>query len=319
MSAVVQWGRRVRVTLDDGTSGVLVADHYPDRSDGLHVSAEIELNTTLAPQPCRLEVWNLSAERRARLSAVQDLALETAWATRKARRIGRLRIEAGRLGAFGVCFAGIIMEIRHDPDGADWRTTITAQDGRIEWANARVAETIAPGVELADYEATLRASEQVLLGGEPFEAFVGQFAGLVQAKATKGYEQGFALLGNSIQHNQLLCEALGLEPFWHLGRFIYVPRGRSTSDPAIEYVRGSTLLAEARTSRGFRTARTLLDARALPGRQVQLFEPDGKPIGTAAYRIDALKRRFATWDRTWEDALSLRPTTEIVLPTLPPG
>lgn len=317
MSAIDQWGRRARVTLDDGTSGVLVADHYPDRSDGLHVSVEVDMNTTLAPQPCRLEVWNLSAERRARLSAVQDLALETAWATRKARRIGRLRIEAGRLGAFGVCFAGIIMEIRHDPDGADWKTTITAQDGRIEWANARVAETIAPGVELADYEATLRASEQVLLGGEPFEAFVGQFQGIAQAKALKGYEQGFALLGNSIQHNQLLCEALGLEAFWHLGRFIYVPRGRATTDPAIAYVRGSTLLAEGAPTRGFRTSRTLLDARALPGRQVQLFDEGGDPIGARAYRIDAIKRRFSTWDRIWEDAISLRPTTPIPLPTLP--
>jgi len=144
--STVLWGRRVRVTLDDGDSGVLIADHYPDRDDGLHVSVETELTLTLTPQPCRVVVWGLSAERRALLTAKQKTALNTAWLTRKTRNIGRIRVEAGRLGAFGVTFVGVLMKIEHARDGADWRTTITAQDGRLEWANARVTESIAPGV-----------------------------------------------------------------------------------------------------------------------------------------------------------------------------
>ncbi len=310
-SSLVQWGRRVRVTLDDGEAGVLIADHYPDRDDGLHVSAEIELNTVLTPQTCKIDVWGLSEERRTLLTTKQRQALNTAWATRKARRIGRLRVEAGRVGAFGVVFTGMILRIEHNPDGADWRTTITAQDGMIEWANARVSESIAPGVDLADFEAVLRASEEALLGKEPFEAFAGQFKGLLEQKSLGGHEQGFALLGNSIEQNQRLCDALHMEAFWVHGRFIYVPRGRSTRDPAILFVRGETLLHEAELERGYRNAVTLLDHRTHPGRQILLAEDDGRPIGARAHRADHVKRIFSTWDAAWHDHLSLRPTTPL--------
>lgn len=309
--ATVQWGRRVRITLDDGDAAVLIADHYPDRDDGLHVSVECDLNLTLTPQPCRVAVWGLSAERRALLTAKQRSALNTAWLTRKTRRIGRLRVEAGRAGAFGVTFVGVILKIEHTLDGADWRTTITAQDGRIEWANARVSETVVPGIDLADFEAVLRASEDALLGKEPFAAFSGQFDGLLEKKSAGGFEQGFALMGSSIDQNQRLCEALHLEPFWSQGRFLYVPRGRSTTDPAVRLVRGSTLLAESEVERGYRSARALMDHRLTPGRQVQLVEEDGRAIGARAYRIESVKRTFSTWDVAWNDALALRPTTPL--------
>jgi len=310
-SSLLQWGRRVRVTLDDGETGVVIADHWPDRDDALHVSAEIELNTQLAPQPCRVDVWGLSAERRALLTAKQKQAMETAWSTRKTRKIGRLRVEAGRVGAFGVVFVGAIMRIEHNPDGADWRTTITAQDGRLEWANARVSESVAPGVDLADFEAVLRASEESLLGKEPFEAFAGQFQGLLEQKSLGGYEQGFALMGSSIEQNQRLCDALHLEPFWLHGRFMYVPRGRSTRDRAQVLVRGDTLLHETEVERGYRHATALLDHRTTPGRQILLTEADGKPIGARAHRADSVKRVFSTWDTAWYDSLVLRPTTPL--------
>ncbi len=310
---IVQWGRRARVVLDDGESGVLISDHYPDRSDGLHVSVEVDLNTTLAPQPCRLDVWGLSDERRTLLTAKQRQAMNTAWATRSIRKIGRLRVEAGRVGAFGVTFSGMIMRIEHVREGGDWRTTITAQDGRLEWANARVQETIVPGIELADFERTLRASEEALLGKAPFEAFAAQFKGTAEVTAIGGYEQGFALMGNSIENNVRLCDALHLEPFWTNGRFIYVPRGRSTRDPAVLLTRGSTLLHEAEVERGYRNVLALLDHRHTPGRQVQLIEEGGKPIGARAYRIESVRRRFSTWDPSWEDQLALRPSTPLPL------
>lgn len=309
--ATVQWGRRVRITLDDGDSGVLVADHYPDRDDGLHVSVETDLTLTLTPQPCRVTVWGLSSERRALLTAKQRTALNTAWVTRKTRNIGRIRVEAGRLGAFGTCFVGVLMKVEHARDGADWRTTITAQDGRIEWANARVSESVAPGVDLADFEAVLRASEETLLGKEPFAAFAGQFEGLLQKKSVGGYEQGFALMGNSIEQNQRLADALHLEPFWAFGRWIYVPRGRSTSDPAVRLVRDRTLWSDSEGERGYRTVTAPLDHRHMPGRQVQLREEDGRDIGAAAYRIESVRRVFSTWDQSWNDAMALRPTTPL--------
>lgn len=311
--STLQWGRRVRVTLDDGATGVLIADHYPDRDEGLHVSVEALLTTTLTPQTCTVTVWGLSAERRTLLTAKQREAVALAWETRTVRRIGRIKVEAGRPDAFGTTFVGMIMEIKHTRNGADWRTTITAQDGRLQWANARVQESIVPGIELADYEKVIRASEEALLGKVPFEAFAAQWKGLAEVKSVQGFEQGFAVMGQSIPQNQRLCDALHLEAFWYQGALIYVPRGRSTSDPAVELVRDVTLWAETETTRGYRSVTATLDHRLTPGRQVLLREEDGKPIGARAFRIDACRRSFSTFDSAWHDTLSLRPTTPLTV------
>lgn len=311
---VVQWGRRVRVTLETGGVAVLVADARPDAppaEQGLRCSFSISKHLLLQPQKARLTVWGMSRERRDDLTRVLDESLALAWKTRSARNVGRLKIEAGRPGSFGPLFVGLIMTISHHREGAGWRTEIEAQDGRLEWKNAFVSQSVLPDVDLSTIQDVLAAAEQVQLGKEPLAAFAERFGDLVQLKGKAGYEQGFALLGPSKDANQAILDLLGLDAFWADGELKYVPRGRTTNDPAVMLVREETLLSETRVERGYSDVMAFLDPLLQPGRQVQLREQDGRPIRALAHRIESLQADGSTWDRAWYSKMRLRPSLRL--------
>lgn len=311
---VVQWGRRVRVVLETGGAAVLVADARPDARPedvGLRVSFSVQKHLLLEPQKCRLTIWGLSRERRDDLTRVQDEALALAWKTRSARNVGRLRIEAGRPGSFGIIFGGQLQTVTHARDGAGWRTDIDALDGRMTWKEANVNVAVAPGVDLADLNGVLSAINDVNLGKQPLEAFAERFRELVQVQGVYGPENGFVMLGPSKDCNQALCDVLGLDAFWADGQLKFIPRGRALSDPAVELVREETLLSETRAERGYSNVVAFLDPLLQPARQVQLRERDGRPIRALAHRVEAVTWDASTWDRAWYSRLVLRPSARL--------
>lgn len=305
---VIQYGRRVRITLDAGGRSVLVTDSEPDEDRGLQATFRVERYLRREPMRASAIVWGMAQERREDLTRICDEALETAWRTRTTRQIGRVKIEAGRPGAFGQLFVGQIQEVKHERDGANWRTEITALDGRLEWEEARVSETIVPGVELSTYLDVLKASEDVIMGKQPLEAFAERFRDLAQIKGVNGYEQGFALTGPSRDVNQSIMDLLGVDIFFVDGIEKWLPKGRCLSDPAIVLVRGETLLSETRVARGYSDALTWLDPRFTVGLQVQLREQDGRPIRALAHRVESATFDASTWERAWYARLRLRPS-----------
>jgi hypothetical protein len=311
---VVQWGRRVRVVLETGGTAVLVADARPDARPedvGLRVSFSVQKHLLLEPQKCRLTIWGLSRERRDDLTRVQDEALALAWKTRSARNVGRLRIDAGRPGSFGPLFVGQLQQVTHARDGAGWRTDVDALDGRMQWKEAYVSQTVVPGVDLSTIQDVLAASENVLMGKQPLAAFAERFGELAQVQGVYGPEQGFVLQGPSKDCNQALLDVLGLDAFWADGQLKFVPRGRVLSDPAVELVREETLLSETRAERGYSNAVAFLDPLLQPARQVQLREQDGRPIRALAHRVEAVTWDASTWDRAWYSRLVLRPSARL--------
>jgi hypothetical protein len=305
---VIQYGRRVRITLDAGGRSVLVTDSEPDEDRGLRATFRVERHLKLEPVRASCTLWGMAKERREDLTRICDEALETAWRTRTARKVGRVRIEAGRPGAFGQLFVGEIQEVKHERDGATWRTDLTALDGRLEWEEARVSESIAPGIDLSTLQDVLKASEDVILGKQPFDAFAERFQELAAVKGVSGYEQGFALMGPSRDVNASITDLLGADMWWVDGEQKLLPKGRTLSDPAIVLVRGETLLSETRVARGYSDALTWLDPRFAVGLQVQLREKDGRPIRALAHRVEAATFDASTWERAWYARLRLRPS-----------
>lgn len=311
---VVQWGRRVRVVLETGGTAILVADARPDARPedvGLRVSFSCNKHLLDQPQKCTLTVWGLSRERRDDLTRVLDEAMSLAWKTRSARNVGKLRLDAGRPGSFGPLFVGMIQNVTHRRDGSGFRTDVEALDGRLQWKEAYVSQAVAPGVDLSTFNDLLGASEQVLLGKEPLEAFAERFGDLVQVHGVAGYEQGFVMEGPSRDCNQSLMDALGLDLFWADGEKKMVPRGRTLNDPAVLLVREETLLSETRADRGYSDVVAFLDPLLQPGRQVQLRERDGRPIRALAHRVESVQFDASTWDRAWYARMHLRPSARL--------
>ncbi len=319
MATTAQWGRRLRVTLTMGgeDEDLVVADYDDSRAEsggaaalGLDATFAVTRHTLIEPQPLKVQVWGLSRERRDRLTRQVNEALERAYRTRSARRIGRIAVEAGRPGgAYGLLLSAEVMECKHHRDGADWRTEITAQDGRIAWKSGFVSESATGNTDLRTVEGLLSAAIPVLDGQEPSEAFKAAFPELLQRKGYDGPEQGFVMFGPWAKTNEDVKKLLNLREFWNSGRLITIGANELALDEAVVLVYGKTLLRADKVARGYVEAEALLDPRLEPGRQVRLEREDGTQYGlSTTYRVDQVEHRGSTWATEWTSAVVLRPT-----------
>ncbi len=308
----VQWGRRLLVELD----GVIVCDYDDSRGAGalagLDCSFAVTKHTRLEAQPATVTVYGLNKETRDALDRRRDEALDTAYRTRSARRMGRVRVTAGRPTANGLLADHEVMDVRHHRDGADWRTEITAEDGRIQWRSAFVSESASGNVDLSTIEQVIAAAVPVLEGKSPPDVFQAAFPELLSRTGVGGYEQGFVMFGPSIDQNQDLLSLLGLRAFWNNGQLTYVRADQPLLDEALELVEGATVLDAQSESRGFVRITCLLDHRIEPGRQVVLLREDGTPYGGApTYRVEQVEHTGSVWATEWHSVAVLRPTRSL--------
>ena len=304
-----QWGRRLVVSLD----GVDVCDYDDSRGSGaaagLDCAFRVTKHTLLEAQPASVTVYGLSKDTRDKLGRRRDEALDTAYKTRSIRKLGRVKIEAGRPGAYGVMADHEVMDVRHHRDGADWRTEITAQDGRIQWRSGFVSESASGNVDLSTIEQVLAAAVPVLEGKSPPEVFSSAFPELLSRTGTGGYEQGFVMFGPSLDENENLLQLLGLRAFWNNGQLVYISADQPGLDLALELVEGATVLDMQSESRGYVRVTCLLDHRIEPGRQVILKREDGSAyVGAPTYRVEQVEHSGSAWQTEWHSVAVLRPT-----------
>jgi len=306
-----QWGRYLTVLLDD----LPVCDYDDSRGTGalagLDCSFRVTKHTRLEAQPASVTVYGLNKDTRDALDRRRDEALDTAYKTRTIRKLGRLTIAAGRPGAFGLLADHEIMDIRHTREGADWRTEITAQDGRIQWRSGFVSESASGDTDLSTVEQILAAAVPILEGKSPPEVFAAAFPELLQTTGVGGYEQGFVMFGPSLDENENLCKLLGLREFWNNGQLMYVRADLPGLDLAVVLVEGATLLDAQTESRGFVRITAMLDHRIEPGRQIILQRADGtKYGGSPTYRVDQVEHSGSVWQPEWYTTAVLRPTNK---------
>lgn len=257
-------------------------------------------------------MYGLSRDVRDALDRRRDEALDTAYRDRTIRKVGRIRIEAGRPTAFGLLADHEIMDIRHHRDGGDWRTEITAQDGRIQWRTGFVSETASGNVDLSTEQELLDAAIPILEGKSPPEVFQAAFPELLQKTGVGGYEQGFVMFGPSIDENENLLRLLGLRKFWNNGQLVFIPADDAGFDFALELREGETVLEMQSESRGFARVTSLMDHRIEPGRQVVLYREDGSFYGgSPRYRVDHVEHHGSVWSTEWTSTVVLRPTIDL--------
>lgn len=300
------------MTVDD----VDVCDYDDSRgtgaSAGLDSAFHVTMHTRLEAQPASVTVYGLNKNTRDALDRRRDEALETSYRERTFRKLGRLKITAGRPDAFGVIADHEIMDVRHHRDGGDWRTEITALDGRIQWRAGFVTETSSGGVDLSTVEALINTAIPILEGKAPPDVFQAAFPELLSKTGVGGYEQGFVMFGPSIDENQNLEQLLGLRGFWNKGQFVYIRADLPGLDVALVLVEGTTVLEAQSESRGYVRVTSLMDYRIEPGRQIVLLRADGSFYGGApTYRVEQVEHQGSVWDSSWESTAVLRPSRDV--------
>ena len=316
-----------------------------DTNDGrnLDVAFATEKHTKLEPMKSSLTIWGLSRDVRDRMSRDLDAANQVAWKLRREIQAGAIdilegqaeivlaqlvvqgaevQIEAGYGDDIGTLVVASILPdgLKHERDGAGWRTEITAQDNRFLWQDGFVSQTVAGGVSLYDYQRVIDASTAVQSGEESLAAFTAAFPELTAIKDIPGHKNGFVLHGAAQRATQKLSDVLKLQPFVNeRGEIMYLSPTATRSDVAVRHAPSSGVMSISALGRGNQKVVSLLNHRLGPGRQVLLFDDDPNspdpdrpieiPVGGGVFRVDYVQHTCTSFELPFYSEVSLRPTT----------
>ena len=113
-----------------------------DTLDVSGLDIEFRILSTIKPEPnkCVLTVWNLTDEHRGELLKRND-------PTKKGPGIP-CRIEAGYIDNTSILFDGDLREVSSKRDGADWKTTISGDDGGRLYREGNISTQFAAGASI---------------------------------------------------------------------------------------------------------------------------------------------------------------------------
>lgn len=328
--------------------GIIIADIDPARPEAsqrhsLDFSFTTEAHTKLAPLSTHVTVIGLNRETRAQLSAQQKAASSVAWDQYQKVLTGaiqvteeeqilqaqqqlvfnglQVRIEAGYQDDFALIANAQALPdgIMHDVSGVP-TTTIEAQDGRYPWQNGFVSEEMAPGVTYRDWSLITQLSEGYQTGAISTAEIEAKAPELLVRKNFAGYLNGRVLTGDAALREKEMAETLGLTCFFDRGQKIYLDLNAVTQAEAVVLrligsprstapTPGGLLSYTEPDSRGFVKTLSLLNHRLSPGRQVQVFDADGVPVGAGTFRCEYVKHSGSVFDATYHSEAILRPVT----------
>jgi hypothetical protein len=166
----------------------------------LRVGFSIEKSHTKDPNPCKLVVYNLSADSRAELN----------------HRPLQVLVEAGYGGEYSTLFVGDLRWCQHTREGTEWVTRLELGDGARAYKHARVSKSMSAGASAMDVLDHL--AKQYGLGGMPksvrdLPELKKQLAGGYAAHGPVRHEMTRVLAAHrftwSIQNGQLVVLPLG--------------------------------------------------------------------------------------------------------------
>jgi hypothetical protein len=102
---------------------------------GLDIAFEIEKDLSPEPNPCHVEIYNLSRPNRATLSKYDQVPV---------------LLKAGYQGHVGVIFQGDMMSCTNIKEGPTWKTVLASGDGAMAIQTARINKSFAKGTPVKD-------------------------------------------------------------------------------------------------------------------------------------------------------------------------
>lgn len=101
--------------------------------NGLDTSFEIEKDETSAPNPCHIEIFNLSSANRAVLSRYKHIPV---------------LLRAGFKNQTGILFKGDLIRCHHMKEGPSWKTILASGDGVLAIQTKRIEKSYTKGTPI---------------------------------------------------------------------------------------------------------------------------------------------------------------------------
>lgn len=278
------------------------------KKTGLDVQFRVTKSVKLEPHTTDVQIYNLAKVTRDQLTRLFDEARNLAFEARVALQFGKVRVLAGYQVPELLSSADII-ELYHERDGDEWVTTIKAQDSRVQWANGFVAQTVGPTeVDLQTMKQVAKASASILEGADSEAAFQAALPEYSLKKGSAGFSNGFVMFGPTREKVRDIYEDLGLKAWLDDGRLITISQNAAKLDLAVVLSPRTGLLRATKREGGFFTCETLLNPKLDVGRQVQLQDELGVPLGVGIFRVDNVEWYGSTFGDEFNTRVDLRPS-----------
>lgn len=245
--------------------------------NGLNITFEIEKDLTPEPNPCHIEIFNLSAQNRAILSKYAQVPVV---------------LKAGYRDHVGIIFQGDMINCAHIKEGPTWKTVLTNGDGAKAIQTARIKKSFAKGT--------------------PVKAVIKEIAEhlkIPNAQAIKQVEtitdklgRGFSACGNPMDELcRILCQ-YGYTASVQNNSLQVLKRGASLEKQAINLTANSGLkeTPEVGSDKGLQVQAVLMP-ELLPGQMVHIESAVFNGFAT----IQSVRFEGANHGEAWNADLSL--------------
>lgn len=184
---------------------------------GLRVAFSVSKSTSEEPNTCRVSVYNLSEDTRARLSRMRGVPV---------------RLEAGYASNLGLLFQGDTRRtatgIQHAKTGPDWVTTLECGDGETAYRYARFSGSYARGTSVTKVAEDMAKSLGIGLGNLEETLKAGGFR-----QGLQSFPAGFAARGRAAEELNGLMRTLGLEASIQDGKLQVLKPGETLKGQAV--------------------------------------------------------------------------------------
>lgn len=183
---------------------------------GLDIAFEIEKDLSPEPNPCHIEIYNLSEQNRAMLSKSKSVPV---------------LLKAGYNGNVGVIFRGDMQNCVHEKIGPTWKTVLASGDGAMAIQSARINKSFAKGTPVKDIIQEI--AKQLKL---PCDGALKQLQGLSEELA-----RGFCVSGNAMEDLSRMLNQYGYSASIQNNSLQLLKQGGSLADKAINLAADSGL------------------------------------------------------------------------------
>jgi hypothetical protein len=213
---------------------------------GLDIAFEIEKDESPEPNPCHVEIFNLSAEYRSILSKYQRVPV---------------LLKAGYKDSVGVIFNGDMLRCSHIKEGPTWKTILASGDGVLAIQTKRINKTFSKGTPVKTVIQDL-AKQMGLSSNSAFNQL---------DEMNRLLSKPYMVSGNPMAEVTRLLSGQGIKASVQ-NKTLQIRRVKEPlQKEALSLNSGSGLIASPEMgARGEMTVRSLLMPDLLPGRKIHI-------------------------------------------------
>jgi hypothetical protein len=271
--------------------------------DDFDMSFSVVKTTKAEPNTCELVLYNLSADKRGKLSGTPLVKIASKSGPAKHQHKGiPVRISAGYEDADSVVWQGDLRTVESKKSGPDWATQLGSGDGEEAFQRSRVNLSFGPNTQIATVIQALAKAMGIGVGNLPLylpRILKSPAAGQLGA-------HGLTISSSAATHLSYIAQSVGLEWSIQDGVLQFTERGLPVLGQVVLVSPSSGMVDEPSIdNEGVLTVKMLMIPNVVPGSVIRVESAD--PRGTGNFRIEKATYEGDSFGNPWHITCECKP------------